>query len=166
MRHLRGQGCELIREGGRHSWWRNDRGDRRSAIPRRSGSKDLPGSRSRSGPIEKCKGGRSTAPERNVKTSTSSPFSGENPVITVIGRRIPKGAPVGTLAWNRPESTHSNDTLIGRGDAGLLLSTRYSREERPEKMPSGTLTSSLLLRSLFNLLESFHDAPIPKPVGS
>ena len=33
-------------------------------------------------------------------------------------------------------------------------------------MPSGTLTSSLLLRSLFNLLESIHDAPIPKPVGS
>ena len=34
LRHLRRQGCDLVREGGRHSWWRNDRGDRRSAIPR------------------------------------------------------------------------------------------------------------------------------------
>ena len=34
LKHLRKQGCEMIREGGRHSWWRNDRGDRRSAIPR------------------------------------------------------------------------------------------------------------------------------------
>lgn len=34
LRHRRKQGCELVREGGKHSWWRNDRGDRRSAIPR------------------------------------------------------------------------------------------------------------------------------------
>ncbi|MCY3930446.1 MAG: type II toxin-antitoxin system HicA family toxin [Acidobacteria bacterium] len=34
LRHLRRQGCELVREGRRHSWWRNSAGDRRSAIPR------------------------------------------------------------------------------------------------------------------------------------
>ena len=34
LRHLRRQGCSLLREGSRHSWWRNDVGDRRSAIPR------------------------------------------------------------------------------------------------------------------------------------
>ena len=31
---LQSQGCELLREGGRHSLWRNASGDRRSAIPR------------------------------------------------------------------------------------------------------------------------------------
>ena len=34
LKHLRKHDCEMIREGGRHSWWSNDRGDRRSAIPR------------------------------------------------------------------------------------------------------------------------------------
>ncbi|MCY4214367.1 MAG: addiction module toxin, HicA family [Gammaproteobacteria bacterium] len=34
LRHLRRQGCALLREGSRHSWWTNDVGDRRSAIPR------------------------------------------------------------------------------------------------------------------------------------
>ena len=34
LRHLRRQGCELVREGRRHSWWRNRADDRRSAIPR------------------------------------------------------------------------------------------------------------------------------------
>lgn len=23
LKHLRSQGCELLREGGRHSWWHN-----------------------------------------------------------------------------------------------------------------------------------------------
>jgi len=26
LKHLRQQGCDTIREGGRHSWWRNNRG--------------------------------------------------------------------------------------------------------------------------------------------
>jgi mRNA interferase HicA len=34
LRHLRRHGCELLREGGRHSWWRNTLQQRRSAIPR------------------------------------------------------------------------------------------------------------------------------------
>jgi mRNA interferase HicA len=32
--HLRSQGCTLIREGAKHSWWGNAAGDRRSAVPR------------------------------------------------------------------------------------------------------------------------------------
>jgi mRNA interferase HicA len=34
LRHLRRHGCELLREGGRHSWWRNTHQQRRSAVPR------------------------------------------------------------------------------------------------------------------------------------
>jgi mRNA interferase HicA len=34
LKHLSSQGCELIREGGRHSWWCNPAQNRRSAIPR------------------------------------------------------------------------------------------------------------------------------------
>ncbi len=34
LRHLRGHGCELLREGGNHSWWHNPAQNRRSAIPR------------------------------------------------------------------------------------------------------------------------------------
>jgi mRNA interferase HicA len=36
LKHLRAHGCELIREGGRHSWWGNADGSKRSAIPRHS----------------------------------------------------------------------------------------------------------------------------------
>ncbi|MGB7290715.1 MAG: type II toxin-antitoxin system HicA family toxin [Thermodesulfobacteriota bacterium] len=36
LRHLRRNGCELLREGGRHSWWHNPRQNKRSAIPRHS----------------------------------------------------------------------------------------------------------------------------------
>jgi mRNA interferase HicA len=32
--HLRSQGCRLLREGGRHSWWLNPDQNRRSAVPR------------------------------------------------------------------------------------------------------------------------------------
>jgi mRNA interferase HicA len=32
--HLHSHGCDLLREGGRHSWWRNAALDKRSAIPR------------------------------------------------------------------------------------------------------------------------------------
>ena len=34
LRFLRAQGCELLREGGRHSWWHNPALNKRSAIPR------------------------------------------------------------------------------------------------------------------------------------
>lgn len=34
LRHLRLHACELLREGGRHSWWRHIATGRRSAIPR------------------------------------------------------------------------------------------------------------------------------------
>ena len=33
-KHLRTNGCELLREGGRHSWWLNSAQKRRSAVPR------------------------------------------------------------------------------------------------------------------------------------
>ena len=41
IRHLRRHGCRRIREGGRHSWWRNERGDRRSAVPRHQEINDI-----------------------------------------------------------------------------------------------------------------------------
>jgi mRNA interferase HicA len=34
IRHLKSNGCELLREGGRHSWWHNPAQNRRSAVPR------------------------------------------------------------------------------------------------------------------------------------
>jgi mRNA interferase HicA len=34
LRHLRRHGCELAREGGRHSWWHNPAQNKRSAVPR------------------------------------------------------------------------------------------------------------------------------------
>lgn len=34
LRHLRQNGCELLREGGRHSWWHNVVLNTRSAVPR------------------------------------------------------------------------------------------------------------------------------------
>lgn len=34
IRHLESHGCELLREGGRHSWWHNPSLNKRSAIPR------------------------------------------------------------------------------------------------------------------------------------
>jgi len=34
LRHLRRYGCELLREGGRHSWWHNPARNKRSAVPR------------------------------------------------------------------------------------------------------------------------------------
>ncbi len=36
LKHLRRHGCEMLREGGRHSWWHNPRQNKRSAIPRHS----------------------------------------------------------------------------------------------------------------------------------
>jgi mRNA interferase HicA len=34
LRHLRRHGCQLLREGGRHSWWHNPAQNKRSAVPR------------------------------------------------------------------------------------------------------------------------------------
>ena len=34
LRHLSLHGCELLREGGRHSWWRHAITNKRSAVPR------------------------------------------------------------------------------------------------------------------------------------
>ena len=34
LQHLRKNGCELLREGRRHSWWYNPGQNRRSAVPR------------------------------------------------------------------------------------------------------------------------------------
>ena len=34
LKHLRRHGCELIREGARHSWWGNLANRARSAVPR------------------------------------------------------------------------------------------------------------------------------------
>jgi len=41
LRHLRSHGCELLREGGRHSWWHNEQLNTRSAIPRHAEIKDI-----------------------------------------------------------------------------------------------------------------------------
>ncbi|MCT0212093.1 MULTISPECIES: type II toxin-antitoxin system HicA family toxin [unclassified Synechococcus] len=41
LRHLNQHGCELLREGGNHSWWWNRTQNRRSAIPRHSEIKEL-----------------------------------------------------------------------------------------------------------------------------
>lgn len=32
--YLISQGCEFVREGGRHSWWQNRALNKRSAVPR------------------------------------------------------------------------------------------------------------------------------------
>jgi mRNA interferase HicA len=34
LQHLQANGCRLVREGGRHSWWENPNLNKRSAIPR------------------------------------------------------------------------------------------------------------------------------------
>lgn len=36
LRHFRQHGCELLREGGRHSWWVNTALNTRSSVPRHS----------------------------------------------------------------------------------------------------------------------------------
>ena len=41
IRYLRNRGCELLREGGKHSWWHNPVMNRRSAVPRHSEIKDI-----------------------------------------------------------------------------------------------------------------------------
>ena len=34
LKHLRSRGCELIREGSKHSWWGNQAQNKRSSVPR------------------------------------------------------------------------------------------------------------------------------------
>lgn len=34
IKHLRSNGCRLLREGARHSWWHNPKLNKKSAIPR------------------------------------------------------------------------------------------------------------------------------------
>lgn len=41
LRYLSQQGCELVREGARHSWWQNPGLGRRSAVPRHSEVSDF-----------------------------------------------------------------------------------------------------------------------------
>jgi len=40
-KHLRTPGCELLREGAKHSWWYNPALNKISAIPRHSEIKDI-----------------------------------------------------------------------------------------------------------------------------
>jgi len=40
LRYLQRQGCQLLREGGRHSWWCNPKSDKRSAVPRHTEIKE------------------------------------------------------------------------------------------------------------------------------
>jgi len=41
VQHMRAQGCEQLREGGRHSWWHNPRQNKRSAVPWHSEISDI-----------------------------------------------------------------------------------------------------------------------------
>jgi mRNA interferase HicA len=41
LQYLRSQGCEFIREGGKHSWWYNPSLNKRSAIPRHNDIVDV-----------------------------------------------------------------------------------------------------------------------------
>lgn len=41
LRHLAARDCELVREGGNHSWWRNRSTNKRSAVPRHQEVNDL-----------------------------------------------------------------------------------------------------------------------------
>ena len=41
LKFLKSQGCEILREGGSHSWWLNADLNKRSAIPRHSEINDI-----------------------------------------------------------------------------------------------------------------------------
>ncbi len=41
LKYLRSHGCNLLREGSKHSWWNNPVLNKRSAIPRHSEIKDI-----------------------------------------------------------------------------------------------------------------------------
>ncbi len=40
LKHLREHGCVLVREGARHSWWRNSAQNKRSSVPRHTEVRD------------------------------------------------------------------------------------------------------------------------------
>jgi mRNA interferase HicA len=41
MRHLEENGCRMLREGARHSWWHNPDQNKRSAVPRHTEIRDI-----------------------------------------------------------------------------------------------------------------------------
>ncbi len=41
IKYLKSNGCELLREGGNHSWWHNPELNKRSAIPRHREINDI-----------------------------------------------------------------------------------------------------------------------------
>jgi mRNA interferase HicA len=41
LKYLSNNGCEFLREGGRHSWWHNPTLNKRSAIPRHNEIRDI-----------------------------------------------------------------------------------------------------------------------------
>lgn len=41
LKHLRSHGCELLREGAKHSWWINPEQNQRSAVPRHTEIKEF-----------------------------------------------------------------------------------------------------------------------------
>jgi len=41
LKHLEEQGCRLLREGSKHSWWYNPALNRRSAVPRHTELVDI-----------------------------------------------------------------------------------------------------------------------------
>ena len=41
IKYLRDHDCEMVREGGRHSWWKNIITNRRSAVPRHNEINDI-----------------------------------------------------------------------------------------------------------------------------
>ena len=41
LQHLASEGCRLVREGGRHSWWENPALNKRSAVPRHAEISDI-----------------------------------------------------------------------------------------------------------------------------
>ena len=41
LEYLRSQGCELLREGAKHSWWHNPNLNKKSSVPRHNEIKDI-----------------------------------------------------------------------------------------------------------------------------
>ena len=41
IKHLRKNGCEILREGKRHTWWYNPKLNKRSAVPRHTEISDI-----------------------------------------------------------------------------------------------------------------------------
>jgi len=50
LQHFTALGCELLREGARHSWWRHTVTEKRSAIPRHTEINDHPARQNMSRP--------------------------------------------------------------------------------------------------------------------